>query len=63
MPASVQRLVQAADAVAHALRLGRADAQPQHVHLLRERRRIGEHAVEVGLRVELAIARACRRRR
>ena len=46
--------VQLPDACAHALGLRRADAQPEDVHFLRERRGIREHAVVVALEVEVA---------
>ena len=41
------------DALAHALGLRRPDAEPEDLHLLRERFRICQDAVVVRLRVEL----------
>src|SRR5690349_14799008 len=57
-PGVLQRLVEAADALAHPFGLGGADAQPEHANLLGERLRIGERAVEVGLRIEGPAAEA-----
>src|SRR6187401_529862 len=51
-PGVGERLVEAADALAHPFRLRRADAQPEHPHLLGKRFRIGEGAVEVRPGVE-----------
>src|SRR5690349_1108268 len=50
-----QQRVQATDTRGESLRFRRTHAEVQDVHLLRERRRIGEHRVEVGLQVRLAI--------
>ena len=51
-----QRRVQLAIPCAHSLRFLRADAEPEHMHFLRERRRIGEYTVVIGLRIEFPLA-------
>ncbi len=51
-PGLLQRLVIVLHALVHALRLGRADAQPEELHLLVELVRVGHHAAVGRLRVE-----------
>jgi hypothetical protein len=60
-PGLLQRLVIVLDALVHALRLGRADAQPEDLHLLVEVVGVGHDAAVGRLRVEGAAAESAAR--
>src|SRR5580704_18133568 len=51
-----ERIVQALETCAHALRLHGTHAEPQQMHTLCECRRVGKHSVIVLIRIKLAIA-------
>ena len=55
MPASVSEACRPRMRVRNLSSLGAADTEPEQVNLLRECRRVGEHAIEVFLRIHLAI--------